>query len=330
MDPRGRSRPEGQLPSVGVVIRTLTPNPSFDHTYRVEGFVVGEVNRAETVTVAAAGKGVNVARDVVANDGGATAIVPANTADGIAFLDELAAHAVGCEIVPRPDPTRRNITVVDELGVTSKINESGAALVGDVAEAVLAAAAAEPDGLLAACGSLGPGTDPDFYVQLARRLPAPEQTLVIDTSGAALRACLDMPCLLAKPNRAELEELVGVRLSTYGELIDVAHDLVERGWANILVTLGPAGAILVNRRGAWAGAAPVDRAVNTVGAGDAAVAGFVLEPGGDVAALSSALASARAAVRSPDTAGMRISAADRAAVSIHTIDRSEFLGENTG
>ena len=63
---------------------------------------------------------------------------------------------------------------------------------------------------------------------------------------------------------------------------------------------------------------------------DAAVAGFLLEPAGGADALSSALALARAAVLSPDTAGMGISAADRAAVQLRTIDPSEFLGENTG
>lgn len=312
------------------MIRTLTPNPSFDHTYRVARFVVGDVNRATVTTVAAAGKGVNVARDAVANGGAATAIIPGNDADGSAFVAELAGYGVGCEVVTRPEPTRRNITVIDDKGITSKINEGGAPIAGDVAEALLTAATAEPDTVVAASGSLAPGTDPDFYVRLAERLPAPEHTLALDTSGAALMACLDMPCLLAKPNRAELEELVGAKLSTYGDLIGVARDLVGRGWANVLVTLGPAGALLVNERGAWAGSAHVDRPVNTVGAGDAAVAGFLLEAGGDAAALSSALALARASVLSADTAGMRIGDADRAAVQLRTIDESEFLGENTG
>ena len=312
------------------MIRTLTANPSFDHTYRVARFVVGDVNRATTTTVAAAGKGVNVARDAVANGGAATAIIPGNEADGSAFVAELAAFGVGCEVVTRAEPTRRNITVIDDKGITSKINEGGAPITGDVAEALLEAAAAEPDALVAASGSLAPGTEPDFYVRLAERLPAPERMLALDTSGAALMACLDTPCLLAKPNRAELEELVGTRLSTYGDLIDVARELVGRGWANVLVTLGPAGALLVNERGAWAGSAHVDRPVNTVGAGDAAVAGFLLEPDGDAAALSSALALARASVLSPDTAGMSISDADRSAVQLRTIDESEFLGENTG
>lgn len=312
------------------MIRTLTPNPSFDHTYRVERFVVGDVNRASSTTVAAAGKGVNVARDVVANGGEATAVLPGDAADGAMFSAELGRFGVGCDVVARPEPTRRNITIIDDKGITSKINEAGAPIAGDLVEALLAAATATPDALLAASGSLAPGTDPDLYVRLAQRLPAPERTLALDTSGAALMACLDAPCLLAKPNRAELEDLVGDRLSTYGDLIDVARDLVGRGWANVLVTLGPAGAILVNGGGAWAGSAHVDRPVNTVGAGDAAVAGFLLEPAGGADALSSALALARAAVLSPDTAGMGISAADRAAVQLRAIDPSEFLGENTG
>ena len=312
------------------MIRTLTPNPSFDHTYRVGRFVVGDVNRASSTTVAAAGKGVNVARDVVANGGAATAVLPGNGADGASFAAELERLGVGCEIVARAEPTRRNVTIIDDKGITSKINEGGAPVSADLGELLLQAAASEPDSMVAACGSLAPGTAPDLYARLAERLPAPERTLALDTSGAALLACLDVPCLLAKPNRAELEDLIGGRLSTYGDLIDVARDLVDRGWSNVLVTLGPAGAILVNAEGAWAGSAHVDRPVNTVGAGDAAVAGFLLEAEGGAAALSSALALARAAVLSPDTAGMGISTADRAAVQLRTIDPSESLGENTG
>ena len=97
-----------------------------------------------------------------------------------------------------------------------------------------------------------------------------------------------------------------------------------------MVSLGPAGAVLVNERGAWAGSTQLDRPVNTVGAGDALVAGFLLEPAGNETALSSALALARAAVSSVATAGMKMSPADRSAVELRPIVESDSLGEETG
>lgn len=312
------------------MIRTVTPNPSFDHTFQVARLEPGGVHRSEAVTIAAAGKGVNVARDVVANGGAATAIVPGNAVDGAAFAGELDRYGLGCIVVDREAPTRRNITIIDEHGTTTKVNDAGATLDEELAGALIAAATADPDGLVAASGSLPPGTDTSLYVEIGKALPAPERSLALDTSGDALMACLDMPCLLAKPNRLELEELIGARLETYGDLVEAARALVDRGWRNVLVSLGPSGAILVNGRGAWAGSADVDRPVNTVGAGDALVAGFLLEPAGDDTALASALALARAAVSSAATAGMKMSAADRAAVELRPVVDSESLGEDTG
>ena len=311
------------------MIRTLTPNPSFDHTYEVARFDTGEVNRADRVSIAAAGKGVNVARNAVANGHAATAVIPGDAADGGAFAAELARFDVGCEIVARTEPTRRNITVVDRVGTTTKINEGGAALDDDVAERLITAAATGDD-LIAACGSLPPGTDSTFYARLAEAVAEPGRRLAVDTSGAALHACLDVPLLVAKPNRAELEELVEDRLETYGDLVDVATDLVRRGWSNVLVSLGGSGAVLVNRRGAWVGDAPISTIANTVGAGDAALTGFLCEPAGDDKALASALAFGRATVAQVSTAGAIVDEADRAAVRLRPVDPTESLGEETG
>ena len=312
------------------MIRTVTPNPSFDHTFQVEQLEPGVVCRADTVSIAAAGKGVNVARDVVANGGDAIAVVPGSVVDGAAFSRELEHHGVGCVVVDREATTRRNITIIDQWGTTTKVNDAGVTVDDELAVLLIAAASADPDAFVAACGSLPPGTDPSLFVEIGKALPAPERTLAIDTSGRALSECLDMPCLLAKPNRRELEELIGARLHTYGDLVQAARDLVDRGWKNVLVSLGPAGAVLVNERGAWAGSTQLDRPVNTVGAGDALVAGFLLEPAGNETSLSSALALARAAVSSVAAAGMKMSAADRSAVELRPIIESDSLGEETG
>ncbi len=312
------------------MIRTLTPNPSFDHTYAVEAFDVGAVNRAHTVTTAAAGKGVNVARNAVANGFAATAVVPANPADAAVFTAELGAVGVPIEVVERTDPIRRNITVLDHAGTTTKINEAGATLPVELLGSMLRAAASDRTATVAACGSLPPGVDLAFFARLAAELERPEQRLALDTSGPALRACLDVPCLVVKPNREELEELVEDQLETYGDLVDVAGDLVRRGWRNVLVSLGAAGAVLVNAQGAWVGRAPVDRVVNTVGAGDALLTGFLC--GGPAAepALRSALAFGRATVGSAMTAGAVVSDADRAAVELRPVVTTESLGEDTG
>ena len=312
------------------MIRTVTPNPSFDLTYEVGVFSLGEVNRAARVTTAAAGKGVNVARNAVANGFPASAVIPAASADAEVFAAELAAVGVGLDVVDRPESVRRNITITERNGTTTKLNEMGEPLSPEAVAALRRRAAAGDAATVAACGSLPPGVGPSFFAELAEAVREPETRLALDTSGAALKACLDVPCAVVKPNREELEDLIEDRLETYGDLVDVAGDLVRRGWRNVLVSLGPAGAVLVNSAGAWGGRAPTDEVVNTVGAGDALLTGFLCGGPEPDAALASALAFGRATVRSAMTAGAIVSEADRGAVELFPVVTTDSLGEETG
>ena len=113
------------------------------------------------------------------------------------------------------------------------------------------------------------------------RWGAASPRIAVDTSGAALRAVVDeaSPDLI-KPNDEELAELVGVALESGADLaaavLPVARALVPAKVAAALVTLGAAGAVLVNADGAWQATPPRIRVVSTVGAGDSSLAGYVL------------------------------------------------------
>jgi len=312
------------------VIRTVTPNPSFDHTYQVPKLELGEIARAQAVTIEAAGKGVNVARTASVNGTEAVAVMPGSASDGAAFRAQLEPVGVTCLVVDRVEPTRRNITVVDADGTTTKVNEGGPALDATMEQALIAGIDASPEDLVAGCGSLAPGTDPGCYAHLSAAFPNPGAQLALDSSGEPLHRCLDVPCLVAKPNRAELEELLDVRLDTYGQLVTAAGELVGRGWSNVLVSLGPAGAVLVNADGAWHGTAPIDMVGSTVGAGDALLTGYLCDPVTPERALASALAFARASVRSTMTAGTVVGDDDRAAVQIGSVNADQQLGDETG
>jgi len=108
--------------------------------------------------------------------------------------------------------------------------------------------------------------------------------------------------------------------------VDAACDVVGQGVEALLLSLGPDGAIYVDPSGAVSHAeAAIDDAVNTVGAGDALLAGF-LAMGADSAALPEAIAWSVAAVRSPGTRMRRVTQADREAVVAHdVVDRERRL-----
>src|SRR5207249_328193 len=80
---------------------------------------------------------------------------------------------------------------------------------------------------------------------------------------------------LIKPNGAELEELVKRPLATVGDVVTAARELIARGCGAVLVSLGPDGAVFVDADTTAHAEASVDGVVNTVGAGDALLAGFL-------------------------------------------------------
>jgi 1-phosphofructokinase len=133
------------------------------------------------------------------------------------------------------------------------------------------------------------------------------QWVAVDASGPPLAAVLDndrgaLPHLV-KPNADELAEVLGVTLHTIGDVTAAARTLLARGVRTVLVSLGGAGALLVDADLAEPlhGTAPARRVVNTVGAGDAFLAGYLAEPAGGADALANALRFGAAAVEHDGT-----------------------------
>ncbi|WP_419944208.1 1-phosphofructokinase family hexose kinase [Candidatus Poriferisodalis sp.] len=298
------------------MITTLTPNPSFDRTLRVDALDRGEVHRASLVRIECAGKGVNIARALAVNEHPARAVFPANDDDFAAFDAALAATGVTSQAVRIRGSIRSNITVVEPDGTTTKINEPGPELNGaEAGELIRAAATGSGSDWLVASGSLAPGTPADFYAQLAMSRPDAAQRLAVDSSGEPLELLVGTPCAVVKPNLSELVSLTRRRICTLGDVVETARDLCERGWGAVLVSLGRFGAVLVGDELAY-GTVSVADVRNTVGAGDALLAGFIAAGGRGSAALAEGLAWAGAAVRSVGTAGACVSLEDRQAVAV--------------
>ena len=316
------------------MITTLTPNPSFDRTLSVDRLDRGGVTRASRVRVECSGKGVNVARALSRNGHAARAVIPANAEDADVFASSLAADGTGACTVGVRGSVRACLALVEPDGTTTKVNEPGPEMSMSEAQDLLAAAvvtgagpplgrapgggavvtAADSDWVVAS-GSLPPGAPADLYTQLATALPDADRRLAVDTSGAALDALVGTPCALAKPNLAELANVVGRRPRTVGEVIEVAEILRRGGWRSVLVSMGRLGAVLVADEVCY-GVAPATEVRNTVGAGDALLAGFLSVGGRGTAALAEGLAWARAAVRSRDTLGEAVADHDRRAVQV--------------
>lgn len=311
------------------MIVTLTPNPSVDRTFEVDAIEVGAVSRARTVRSEAGGKGLNVARTLVAAGRPVRAVVPVGGHDGALLADELAARGVPVVAVPIAGTVRTNISLVTPDGVVSKINAPGPQLTAEELARLRTVTIAALDGAtwVAGCGSLPPGAPEDLYATLVAEVRATGARVAIDASGPALRAAVDAGPDLVKPNRDELAELVGRDLVSLGDVIAAARELLERGVGTVVASLGADGAVLVDDGGAWHATRPPLVPRSAVGAGDALLAGVLAAGGDGPDALLAGVAHGAAAALLPGTAAPRPSDLDLDAVTVTDVDPHRPLTE---
>ncbi|WP_104193099.1 1-phosphofructokinase family hexose kinase [Cryobacterium sp. Y82] len=269
------------------MIVTLTPNPSFDRTIELAGPLArGEVQRALAAHGEPGGKGVNICRALAASGIASLAILPGDPDDPV--LLALANHGVPHVGLPIDAPLRSNVAITEPDGTTTKVNEPGPALSLQRQRALIDLVLEQSVGAswLVLAGSVPPGVPDDFYAQIIRevraRLGSRAPKVAVDSSGGPLAAAaLAHPDLL-KPNGEELAELSGLfdgdTLEADTDLVvDAARILIAGGVGAVLATLGSKGAVLVTANGSWLATTPPMRAVSTVGAGDSALAGYLLQ-----------------------------------------------------
>lgn len=289
------------------MIVTLTLNPSLDRTVEVPGLVRGGVNRASGGRLDPGGKGVNVARALLANGVPARAVLPAGGAVGRQLVDLLGAEGVAMTAVPVAGATRSNLTLSEPDGTVTKINEGGARLAG--AEIDLLADAVEdlvgPLDWAVLSGSLPTGVDVGVYARLTERFVRSGIDVALDTSGPALVRAVRARPTIVKPNRDELSEALGREIHSLADAVEAAEVLRSAGAVSVLASLGPDGAVLVERDGVVFGDCQVDEPRSSVGAGDCLLAGYLAARSSGAAgreALATALGWAAAAVELPGSA----------------------------
>ncbi|MBN9643320.1 1-phosphofructokinase family hexose kinase [Corynebacterium mendelii] len=287
---------------------TFTPNPSLDITLRAgEAIVRDEVHRMDEVTTDAGGKGINVARALSAHGLPVYAVVPCDPQDPFVRLVSLTRTRF--EIIPTDQPVRVNTTITEPGGHTTKLNGPGPVFdpgVWQATETLLSRRAAGARWLVMA-GSLPPQAADDTYPALAVAVKqhCPQLNIAVDTSGAALAAAADPARVsgvdLLAPNAHELVCVLHGhapataddcrRRARHAEQAAAAGDtgparrLLEdysarcaRGGVpapTVLLTLGAAGAMLLQEGTLFFAAAPKVPVASTVGAGDCALAGYI-------------------------------------------------------
>ena len=260
-------------------IVTLTLNPALDLATEVDRVERGPKLRCGPVRREAGGGGLNVSRAITSLGGETLALHASGGATGAMVEEDLVREGVAQRRLPVAGTTRENPAVREAVSgelfrfcmpgpALSEAEWTGAiATTAELAEAPYAVAS----------GSLPPGVPEDVYVRLARALEARGVGLLLDTSGPALRAAAQGGVHMIKANYREFDELAG-RPQSDAQREERARRIVAEGGAEVVVvTLGPAGAMVVDADGPVRIAAPaVERPESAVGAGDSFMGAMAL------------------------------------------------------
>ena len=268
-----------------VMIYTVTFNPALDYIIRLEDLQLGKINRVNYEQVLAGGKGINVSI-VLSNMGHqscALGFVAGFT--GRQIEDSLAESGVAHDFIHvKEGMTRINVKV--KAKEETEINGIGP----NITEADVQALYAKLDTLVAGdvlviSGSVPKVLPADIYERIMARLDGRGIDIVVDAERDLLVNVLQYHPFLIKPNNHELGAIFGVELNRRDEVEPYARKLQEKGARNVLISMAGEGAVLVPEKGdVIMSEAPKGTLVNSVGAGDSMVAGFLtgwLESKGD-------------------------------------------------
>lgn len=269
----------GGTGAAGGCIQIVCPNPALDRLQIVETLRVGAVNRAHDVASLAGGKGVIVARGI--RRLGGRAALHGFVGGAVGSLIRAGCRDLGVEDhhVEIADDTRITAVVVESsTGASTVVNETGPTVttdeVGQLLEGVAGALASDQ---LAVCtGSVPPGAGVDLHARVVRLAGERGARAVVDTHGDALAAAVKAGPWMAKPNLAELSDLLGVGLSTddLPGVVDAMDALRADGVDTVVVTLGAAGVVLLDDDGPVHVVSPRINVRNATGSGDMLLAGL--------------------------------------------------------
>lgn len=259
------------------MIYTVTLNQALDYIMHVEHFEKNRINKTSSELLLPGGKGINVS--IVLHNLGmsSTALGFIAGFTGQEIRRKLQGLGVTDDFIELPDGhSRINMKIcsheetelngmgpiIDEASLLKLYTQLDRLVTGDV---------------LVLAGSIPASLPDNIYQDIMKRVEAKGVMTIVDARKDLLENVLELRPFLIKPNNFELAELFGLEeLWDKQAVLRYAKELQERGARNVLVSMAGAGAVLAAEDGStYESPAPDGTVINSVGAGDSMVAGFL-------------------------------------------------------
>lgn len=256
------------------MIYTVTLNPSIDYVVQTECFKLGNVNRAENDMKFPGGKGINVSRVLYRLGIENTALGFIGGFTGQFIEDVLKSEGVKTNFVHVDGDSRINVKIKGQE--ETELNGQGPVITGEqLSQLMKKIEKMQAGDYLVLAGSIPASIPKTFYETMANFGAERQINVIVDASGSALQHVIQNKPFLIKPNHHELGELFKEKLSTVEEVIPYGRKLIEQGVQNVIVSMAGDGALLFTNKGVYEATVPKGTVINSVGAGDSLVAGFV-------------------------------------------------------
>ncbi|MGF2616036.1 1-phosphofructokinase [Rossellomorea vietnamensis] len=256
------------------MIYTLTLNPSIDYFVTVEELTLGETNRMEHEDKAPGGKGINVSRVLTSLGIRNKALGFLGGFTGHYILEELKKENIDSDFIRVETDTRINIKLRGTQ--ETEINGIGPEISTEALSGLTSQLEVLQEGdILVLAGSIPSSMASDYYEQVMKQLDSRGVKVVVDTTKEKLMNVLKYRPFLIKPNHHELGGLFDVSINNKEDAIQYGKKLVEMGAQHVIVSMGGNGTLYLSETDARFAPVPPGKLINSVGAGDSVVAGFI-------------------------------------------------------
>jgi len=256
------------------MIYTVTLNPSIDYFIELDEFKVGELNRIKTDRKSPGGKGINVST-VLQNVGvESVALGFVGGFTGKFLIDTLTEKKIKTDFIKVEGDTRINVKLHSD--VETEINGAGPQITSTELEQLLDKINQLQKGdVVVLAGSIPSSLPATLYQQIAENLKDKEVRVVVDATRDLLVEVLPYKPFLIKPNHHELGEIFGVEIKNEEDALPYGKKLIEMGAQHVIVSMAEKGSLLFVEDNVFFANIPEGKLMNSVGAGDSVVAGFI-------------------------------------------------------
>ncbi len=258
------------------MIYTVTLNPALDYDmYLDSDLKIGELNLTRAAGLRSGGKGINVSKMMKTLGIQNTALGFSAGFAGEFILNDLRNDGVTVDFIEVEGNTRINVIAFDNeskketeiAGLSPVISRENLNKLTDRVSNL------SVGDILVLSGSIPSSISDTIYKEMAENAGEGVK-VVLDTRGNLIDRNLNRNFLI-KPNIKELRQMFGEKLEKEEEILRKSEYFFKKGIENVIISRGGEGALLVNKDGMWEASVPKGKLVNSIGAGDSLIGGFL-------------------------------------------------------